>query len=218
MFGLATILPFPPTPFKGSPFTSALHLSLSRIIFSSTCPPLYRSHRLISISFISLPLFFSRILSYTLILSHSLLLSLFSLPPSPSYVSSPSLTLSLFPRSSSPSVSACSNMATRCPITRSVPATVFPLLYIRQRPRRRKDPHQPSRDTPFYFPFYFPLFPPWPLIHPYSPAAYLASPALMMPSCLLSHAQQQPIRSTRFQYKLGNRNVRNRPGTSVGGK
>lgn len=185
MSGLATILPFPSTPFKGSPFTSALHLSLSRIIFSSTCPPLYRSHHLISISFISLPLFFSLILFYFLSFPFHL--------PSPSYVSSPSLTLSLFPRSSSPSVSACSNMATRCPITRSVPATVFPLLYIRQRPRRRKDPHQPSRDTPFYFPFYFPLFPPRPLIHPYSPAAYLASPALMMPSWLLSHPEQQPI-------------------------
>lgn len=66
MSGLAAILPFPPTPFKGSPFTSALHLSLSRIIFSSTCPPLYRSHHLISISFISLPPFSSLILFYFL--------------------------------------------------------------------------------------------------------------------------------------------------------
>lgn len=58
---------------------------------------------------------------------------------------------SLFRPPRSPSVSACSNMATRCPITRLVFATVFPPSYIHRRPRRRKGPHQPPRDTPFHF-------------------------------------------------------------------
>lgn len=79
-----------------------------RFLFDSPHPPLYRICYLISvslsasffISFVFLPLSLSRF-----ILSHLTLPS---------------------PRSPSPSVSACSNMATRCPITRLVLATVFP--------------------------------------------------------------------------------------------
>lgn len=69
---------------------------------------------------------------------------------------SPSRSSSVSPRSSSPSVSACSNMATRCPITRLVFATVFPPSYICRRLRRRKSPHQPPwQYAVLFFCFFF---------------------------------------------------------------
>lgn len=115
---------------------STLRLSLSHIIFSSTRPLIF-----VSISFLSSPTSF-------VFLIFSLFSFIFSL-----FLHHLRDALFSFSRSQSPSISACSNMATRCPITRLVSATVFP-LYIRRRPRRRKDPHQPSRDTPFYFPVF----------------------------------------------------------------
>lgn len=76
------------------------------------------------------------------------------------------LALPHLPRSPSPSVSACSNMATRCPITRLVLATVFPPPFICRRPRRRKNPHQP-RHPVLFFAFSFTIR----SIHPYSSAS-----------------------------------------------
>lgn len=133
---------------KIHPFTSVL---LARIIFSSTYPPLYRIRCLISVS-----------------LSASFLTSFVFLPLSLSLSRSILFLLALphLPRSPSPSVSACSNMATRCPITRLVLATVFPPPFICRRPRRRKNPHQP-RHPVLFFAFSFTIR----SIHPYSSAS-----------------------------------------------
>lgn len=152
-----------PLLLKDSPFTSVLHLSILSFPLQLRPPllPISLSHFCVAFR-VFLRLF---LLSLSLSLSRSIL----SLPS---------------PRSSvyvlrSPSVSACSNMATRCPITRLVFATVFPPSYIHRRPRRRKGPHQPPRDTPFHFP----LFLSRSSIRSYSSAG-IASRSVIALSCL----------------------------------
>lgn len=126
--------PPPPPPYLCCLKTHPLPrfcISRSYHFLFSFVRPCYRFRYLISVS-----------------LSASFFVSFFSLAfsvhPFPTVAS-------LFRPPRSPSVSACSNMATRCPITRLVFATVFPPSYIHRRPRRRKGPHQPPRDTPFHF-------------------------------------------------------------------
>jgi len=180
-------------PFRGSLSRPLAHRS--RIIFSSTYSPhrfrpSHFCHRFPRLRLFLLSLSLSRFLGLSVSLS---LFPLLRLPP----------TLSPFPRS--PSVSACSNMATRCPITRFILATVFPPPYIR---RRRKDPHQP-RDARHAV--LFSAFPSTarPSIHPYSPPAARRTAvsshdeiprALVSP---LSHRVRQP--DLRSRCKLGNR-------------
>lgn len=126
-----------PLLLKDSPFTSVLHLSILSFPLQLRPPllPISLSHFCVAF----------RVFLRLFLLSLSLT---FSVHPFPTVASLFRLRLR------SPSVSACSNMATRCPITRLVFATVFPPSYIHRRPRRRKGPHQPPRDTPFHFPLF----------------------------------------------------------------
>lgn len=160
---------------KDSPFTSVLHLSILSFPLQLRPPllPISLSHFCVAF----------RVFLRLFLLSHFL---------GPSF---PYRRLALPSTPSSPSVSACSNMATRCPITRLVFATVFPPSYIHRRPRRRKGPHQPPRDAPFHFP----LFLSRSSIRSYSSAG-IASRSVIALSCLSPRCELPcPI----FRCKLG---------------
>lgn len=92
---------------------------------------------------------------------------------------------SVSPRSSSPSVSACSNMATRCPITRLVFATVFPPSYICHIFADGCDEERVlinlRGNTPFYF---FAFFSAMQSIHSYSSIS-IAIHRMIVLLCLL---------------------------------